>query len=204
MDILAVLAILVLLLAISFGSFVRSCFVRGRLHGMQESATEMMRGFGSHIEAEGELPASVARALEILKTRAKGVSHARQMERRRADLWVFGDAIGSSCWSKGYRAGKQTMAPREDRILVELPASELLQLAWLAHLGFQHMMPNYRGFETYRFSGEEDARGGAKAIERLEVCVPAAHRATVDPVASSNARLALIDSWWSNRKVACG
>jgi hypothetical protein len=204
MDILAILAILVLLLAISFGSILRSCFVRGRLHGMQESAIQIMRGLSSQIEVGGVPPASVSKALEILRTRAKGVSHKRQMERRRADLWVFGDAIGSACWRKGYEAGKLTLAPREDRILVELPANELLQLIWLAHLGFQHMMPNYRGFETHRFSGEEDAREGAKAIERLEVYVPAVQRAAVDPVAPSNARLALIDNWWPTRKVACG
>jgi hypothetical protein len=43
---------------------------------------------------------------------------------------------------------------------VDLSVNELLQLSWLAHLGFQHMMPNYRGFEVYRFSGEEDAAEG--------------------------------------------
>ena len=201
MEILTVLTILLLLLMISLGSFLRSCFVRGRLRGMQEAAAEIIRGLNSHVEVEGELTAGVSKALETLKTAAAGVSHHKQIERRYAHLWVFGDAIGKSCWSKGYRTGKLTMAPRDDKVLVELSVNELRQLAWLAHLGFQHMMPNYRGFEIHRFSGEEDALDGAKAVERLEVSVPAMHRTADDPIALSNARLGLINNWWSERKL---
>jgi len=108
--------------------------------------------------------------------------------------------IGSACRSRGYLSGKQAMAPRDGKLLVELSLDELLRLNWLAHLGFQHMMPNYRGFETHRFSGEDDARGGAKAVERLEVSIPGMHR-PADPIALSNGRLALIENWWSERKL---
>jgi hypothetical protein len=38
---------------------------------------------------------------------------------------------------QGYLSAKQAMASRDGKILVELSASELLQLNWLAHLGFQ-------------------------------------------------------------------
>jgi hypothetical protein len=93
------------------------------------------------------------------------------------------------------------MAPRDGKIHVELSVDELHQLTWLAHLGFQHMMPNYRGFETHRFSGEDDARNGAKAIERLEVTI-LTMQGPVDPVALANSRLTLIESWWSERKLA--
>ncbi len=93
------------------------------------------------------------------------------------------------------------MAPRDGKIYAELSINELLQLIWLAHLGFQHMMPNYRGIESQRFSGEDEARDGAKAIERLELLVAARH-GQVDPVALSNGRLALIENWWSERKIA--
>jgi hypothetical protein len=201
MEILIVLAVFQLLLLISFGSLLRSYFIRGRHRGMQEAAAEIIRGVNSHFEVEGQLPAGVLKALKTLKTAPGHVSHHKQLDLRYAQLWIFGDAIGSACRGRGYLSGKQTMAPREGKILVELSPNELLQLNWLAHLGFQHMMPNYRGFETHRFSGEDDARDGDKAVERLEVSIPAMHR-PVDPIALSNGRLALIENWWSERTFA--
>jgi hypothetical protein len=201
MAILIVVAFLLFMLAISLGSLMRSCFVRGRHRGMQEAAAELIRGVSSHFEIEGQIPAGVSKALEKLRGSVGHVSHHRQLDLRHAQLWIFGDAIGSACWHKGYRSGKLSMAPREGKILVELSKIELLQLTWLSHLGFQHMMPNYRSFETHRFSGEDDARDGAKAIERLEVFVPLM-LGPVDPVALSNNRLTLIENWWSERKFA--
>jgi hypothetical protein len=201
MEILVVLALLLLLLATSLGSLMGSCFIRGRHRGMQEAAAEIIRGVNSHLDAGGQLPAGVLKALEKLQSSAGHVSHRRRLDLRHAQLWIFGDALGSACWNKGYRSGKRSMAPRDGKIHVELSANELLQLAWLAHLGFQHMMPNYRGFEIHRFDGEDDARNGAKAIERLEVAVPARH-GPIDPVALSNSRLGLIENWWSERKLA--
>lgn len=201
MEILTVIALLLLLLVISSGRLMRSYFVRGRRRGMQEAATEIIRGVNSHFEAGGQLPAGVAKALEKLQSPAGHVSHRRQRDQGHAQLWVFGDALGSACWSKGNRSGKLSMAPREGKIRVELSPEELQQLTWLAHLGFQYMMPNYRGFETHRFSGEADARDAARAVERLEVSVPVTHR-PVDPIALSNGRVALIDHWWSERKLA--
>ena len=176
MEILTVLGMLLLLLVISVGSLLRYWFIRGRLRGMQEAAAETIRGIHSHFEVEGQLPPGVSKTLEKLKTAAGSLSHHKQLELRHAQLWMFGDAIGSACWGKGYRAGKLAMAPRDGRLLVELSPNQLLQLNRLAHVGFQHMMPNYRGFETHRFSGEDDARNGARAVERLEVSIPAMHR----------------------------
>jgi len=200
MEILIVITLLLLLLAISLGSMMRSTFIRGRHRGMQEAAAEIIRGVNSHF-ADGQLPAGVSKALEKVRSSTGNVSHSRQLDLRHAQLWVFGDAIGNACRSKGYRSGKLSMAPRDGKIHVELSSNELLQLTWLAHLGFQHMMPNYRGFETHRFSGEYDARDSAKAIERLEVSMSAVH-GPADPVALSNSRLALIENWWPERKFA--
>jgi hypothetical protein len=200
-EILIVIALLWLLLAISSASLMRSYFVRGRHRGMQEAAAEIIRGVNSHFEVAGQLPAGVSKALDKLKSPALHVSHRRQLDRGHAQLWVFGDALGSACWSKGNRLGKLSMAPREGKIHVEFSPDELQQLTWLAHLGFQNMMPNYRGFESHRFSGEDDARNAARAVERLEVSVPVTLR-PVDPIALSNGRLALIEKWWSEPKFA--
>jgi hypothetical protein len=201
MEILVVLTSLTLLLAVSFGSLSRSFFIRGRHRGIQEAAAEIVRGVNSHFEVVGQMPAGVSKAIERLNSSAGHVSPRRQFDLRYAQLWTFGDALGSACWNRGYRLGKQSMAPRDGKIRVELSVDELLQLAWLAHLGFQHMMPNHRGFEIYRFTGEDDARSGTRAIERLEVSIPA-KQGPADPIALSNGRIALIENWWSERKLA--
>src|SRR3984957_16461709 len=197
MEILAVLAVLQLLLLISAGSMLRSYFVRGRHRGMQEAATEIIRGVNSHFDVvEGQLPPSVSKALEILNAAPGNASHRKQLDHRRAQLWIFGDAVGSACRSKGYRPGKQTMGPREGRMFIELSLDELLELNWLAHLGFQHMMPNYRGFEIHRFSGEEDAWEGAKAVAKIEAVIPAKERPFSDLSVQVQGRQKLIRDWW--------
>jgi hypothetical protein len=89
-----------------------------------------------------------------------------------AQLWILGDAIGEACWLKGHASGIRRKAPAEGKIRVDLPINELLQLSWLAHLGFQHMMPNYRGFEICRFSSEADAQEGAPAVGKIEGVIP--------------------------------
>jgi hypothetical protein len=201
MDVLLLVTALLVLFVLSTGSMLRSCFIRGRHRGMQEAAGEIIRGIESHFEANNGLPAEVAKAIEALHAPLGDFSHSKQLNLRHARLWVFGDAIGRACWRGGYRAGKLAKSAREGRILVELEPSQLLQLTWLAHLGFQHMMPNYRGFETHRFDGEDDARDGTRAIERLEASIPASCR-PADPIALSNSRLALIEKWWNERKLA--
>ena len=201
MEILVVLVFLSLLLSISTAALSTSFFMRGRHRGMQEAAAEIIRGVNSHFEVAGRMPMDVSNALKKLGSSVGHVSSRRQLKVRHAQLWIFGDALGNACWKRGYRLGKLSMAPRDGNTYVELSANELLQLAWLAHLGFQHMMPNYRGFESYRFSGEEDARNSARAIERLEASI-AARQGPVDAIALSNGRLALIENWWSERKLA--
>jgi hypothetical protein len=71
-----------------------------------------------------------------------------------------------------------------------------LQLSWLAHLGFQHMMPNYRGLEIHRFSGEEDACEGAKAVAKIEANIPAKERPFSDLSVQVKNRQKLICDWW--------
>jgi hypothetical protein len=111
-------------------------------------------------------------------------------------LWRLGDAIGEACWLKGHAAGIRRKAPAEGKIRVDLSLTELLQLSWLSHLGFQHMMPNYRGFEIHRFSGEEDAQEGAKAVGRIEAAVPATDRPFADLSDQFKNRQKLICDWW--------
>jgi hypothetical protein len=153
----------------------------------------------SHYElAGGTVPERVAKAVEGIKAvsikprkRSKGSTDPYH-----AQLWIFGDALGEACWLNGHAAGIRRKAPAEGRIRVDFSLNELLQLSWLAHLGFQNMMPNYRGFEIHRFSGEEDALEGAIAVGRIESAIPANKRPFDELSVQLKSRQKLIRDWW--------
>jgi hypothetical protein len=198
-DILLILGGLVGALIVAGWSCAKSYFEKGRLRGVEEAACEMSRGICLHYELEGQvIPERVAKAVIALKAVAAKVRKKSNgsTDLYHAQLWIVGDAIGEACWLKGHAAGIRREAPAEGKIRVDLSLSELLQLSWLAHLGFQHMMPNYRGFEIHRFSDEEDARDGAKAVGRIECAIPAKEQPFADLSAQINSRQKLISDWW--------
>jgi hypothetical protein len=198
-DILLVLGGLEVALIVAGWSCAKSYFEKGRLRGVEEATCEISRGISSHYELEGQgIPERVAKAVKGLeavaaKPRKKSTGSTDPYH---AQLWILGDAIGEACWLKGHAAGIKRKAPAEGKIRVDLSLTELLQLSWLAHLGFQHMMPNYRGFEIHRFSGEEDARDGAKAVGKIENVIPVKDRPFTDLSAQINSRQKLICDWW--------
>jgi hypothetical protein len=118
-----------------------------------------------------------------------------------AQLWVVGDAIGQACWLKGHASGIRRKAPAKGQIRVDLSLNELLQLSWLAHLGFQHMMPNFRGFEIHRFSGQDDAQEGARAVGKIESVIPANKLPFADFSVQLKDRQRLISDWWQTTPV---
>jgi hypothetical protein len=194
MDILAVIIGLLFLLLASAWSSAKSYFARGRLAGMEEATREIIRGIGSHYELAGQAPPDhVAKAVEAVRTFARGASYEKSIYRYQARLWIFGDAVGGACWRKGYDTCKLQMTPpRSDKIRVELSMSELQHLTSLAHLGFKKMMPNDRGIEMLRFGDEQHALEVTRAVERLEWAIPEQHR----PSEASANRQALIRNWW--------
>ena len=200
MDILLMLGGLVVALMAAAWSSARSYFESGRRQGIEEAMREMARGVSSHCQLEGgALPPAVKKAMAAVRAtpaRRRVRAKAKATDPSHVELWILGDAIGEACWIRGHGAGVRRKAPAEGRIRVDLSVTELLQLGWLAHLGFQHMMPNYRGFESYRFSGEDDARDAARAISRIEAAIPAKDRPVADPSANYGRRLALIGEWW--------
>jgi len=160
---------------------------------MEEATREIIRGVGSHYIPVGEAPPEqVTKAIDAIRSFARGVSDENSIPRLQARLWIFGDAVGAACWRKGYEARKLQMTPAADKIRIDLSFGELLHLTSLAHLGFRRMMPNDRGIEMQRFDGEDHALAGAFALERLEQAVPEQHRPFEHPVN----RQALIRHWW--------
>jgi hypothetical protein len=198
-DILSILVALIFLLLTAAWSSARSYFAKGRLAGMEEATREIIRGVNSHYELAGQsTPEPVAKAVEAVNTFARSASYEKSIYRYQARLWIFGDAIGTACWRKGYDTCKLEMTPRDDKIHVALSMNELLHLTALAHLGFKKMMPNDRSIEILRFSGEEHALEGAHAVGRLEWAIPEPHR----PSGHSASRQALIRHWWPLQKIA--
>jgi hypothetical protein len=198
-DILVVIGGLFAALVFAGWSSARSYFDRGRLRGAEEATREILRGLGSHFELEGQtIPESIDKALKAVNTAA--LKHKKagkgQTNPYHAQLWILGDAIGEACWLKGHAGGIRRKAPAEGNIRVDLSITELLQLSWLAHLGFQNMMPNYRGFEIHRFSGEVDAQEGSKAVSRIESAIPTKQRPFADLSVQIKSRQKLICDWW--------
>jgi hypothetical protein len=201
MVILVIIIALLTLLFASTWSSARSYFAKGRLAGMEEATREIIRGINSHYEEAGQAPPDhVMKAVDAVKTFASGASYEKSILRYHARLWIFGDAVGAACWRKGYDACRLQMTPRVDKIRVELSMGELLHLTSLAHLGFKKMMPNDRGIEMHRFGGEDDAREGTRAIDRLELAIPVKQSPFDDPLAQSANRQELIENWWSTER----
>ena len=197
MDLLIVVGALFTLLVGVGWSCARSYYEKGRLRGMQDAAREIIRGVSSHCDLEGSsVPDSVTKAVAALKTISRRNMIPTTNDPYEARFWVFGDAIGDACWRKGHASGLKKREPAVVNLRIDLSANDLLHLSWLAHLGFQHMMPNFRGFELHRFSGADEAEEGSKAIGRLEAVIPTAQRPFDDLTTQLNSRQKLIRGWW--------
>jgi hypothetical protein len=199
MDILAVVALLLILFFAASWSSARSYFAKGRLAGMEEAMGEVIRGVRAHYENAGQAPEAVTQAIEAITSFVHGPSAEKDILRYHARLWTFGDATGGACWRKGFESCRHEMSPHPDRIRIDLRSDDLVHLASLAHLGFKKMMPNDRGIEMLRFAGEDQAVAVARAIERLEHAIPAPRR----PSDLASTRRSMIAHWWpAERKSA--
>ena len=199
MEILLIIGGLLIILVVASWARANSYFEMGRLRGMEEATHEIIRGLGSHYQLQNQTdPERVAKAFEGIKAVPKKRRKKRKGETDpyHAQLWIFGDAIGEACWIKGHAAGVRRKAPAEGKFRVDLSLNELLQLSSLAHLGFQNMMPNYRGFEVHRFSGGEDAHEAAMAVSKIESVIPVEARPFAELSVQLTARLKLIHDWW--------
>jgi hypothetical protein len=160
-------------------------------------AEEIVKGAQPSLgTAERDVPKSVAKVLSVLKRSVAGKTAPLD-----ATLWELGNSIGEASRQKGYRDGLAEGAKPDDKIRIEISLSELLQMSWLAHLGFQHMMPNYRGIEVHRFSGEDDAREAARSVGILECALPKGERPFADIKTQLLTREKMIGDWWVSKNV---
>ena len=198
-DILLVLCGLLVALVVAGWSCARSYFEKGRLRGGEEATREILGGMSLHYELEGRtVPENVAKALKAVNAASRNHRKRRSSspDPYHVHLSNLGYAVGEAIWLKGHGAGVRRKAPAQGKIRLDLSLNELLQLSWLAHHGFQHMMPNYRSFEVFRFSGAEEAEEGAKAVSKIECAVPAKDRPFADLTVQFKKRQKLIRDWW--------
>ena len=190
--VLAFIVISLVLFVASVYSSVKSVVERRIPRQLEFLSDELIRGAQPHLGTpENAIPSSVAqnsRTLKRMLSRPAAMMHPA--------VWDLGHAIGEECWRNGYLEGLKASAQPAGKIRLELSAEELLQMSWLAHLGFQHMMPNYRGFEVYRFNGETDARAGARAVALLECALPKSQRPFADITSQLQSRDKMIADWW--------
>jgi type II secretory pathway pseudopilin PulG len=190
---LVILLSLLSLLAAAMWSCARSYFDRGRRRGLADAAREIIHGAQAQLGSrQGAVPGTV------LKTTAKLTrTIANPNLPCEPALWEFGHALADACWQNGYGEGVHVGAIPDDKIRIEVSLQELLQMSWLAHLGFQHMMPNYRGFELHRFNGADDALEGARSVAILECALPRSERPFEDIHGQIANREQLISDWWT-------
>ena len=173
-------------------SSVRSVIERRIPRKLAYLSDELIRGAQSQLATrDGPVPSSVTQMNKSFKQ-----ALSRPATAQHPALWELGNAIGEACWQNGYAEGLKVGATPPGRIRIELTVEELLQMSWLSHLGFQYMMPNYRGFDLYRFNGAEDAKAGARAVALLECALPRSQRPFADITQQLQARDKMISDWW--------
>jgi hypothetical protein len=190
--ILTVSVVLLVTLLAAGWSCAKSYFERGRRRGLELAADEILRGAQSHLGSkDAAVPKSVQKALAMHKRTIASPNVPCEPA-----LWEFGNAVGDACWRNGHGEGVKVGARPDDMIRLDISLAELLQMSWLAHLGFQHMMPNYRGFEVHRFSGADDASEGARSVAILECALPRSERPFADLRTQITGREKMIADWW--------
>lgn len=171
---------------------IRSVVERSMPKRLEFIADEIVRGAQNHLgTSTAALPISV-----VEKCRDAKAVLALEKYAQYPALWDLGNAISEECWRNGFLEGRKLGEVPRGKIRLDLTVEELLQMSWLANLGFQHMMPNYRGFEIFRFSGEEDAKANARAVSILECAVPKGKRPFADLTNQMRARDKMISDWW--------
>jgi hypothetical protein len=188
----AIIVILFILFMASVYSTVKFHVERKLPQHLAKIADEILRGAQPSLgTAQCAFPKSVTKASRELKA-------ALAAQRIAPDplLWELGNAIGEACQQNGYREGVKLGAIPDDKIRIDISLADLLQMSWLAHIGFQHMMPNYRGIEIHRFRDEDDAREAARSVALLECAIPRADRPFADVKSQMLARDEMISGWW--------
>jgi hypothetical protein len=187
----------------------RAVFARGRLSGLKEATDEIMRGVAYHYQHNKQGSEPVLKALNDMKTRLAKRRPARTTrDAASAGLRELGGAISDVVFRKGFEAGQSAEArfeaPIDGKIRVDLSISELMQIRWLAHFGFEHTMWNTwdpegakpRPHADVVFKAKPDAQRATEAIDTLERRIPKERKDSGQPYALAINRQQMIRERW--------
>ena len=187
----------------------RTVFARGRLSGLKEASDELIRGVAYHYQHDKQASEPVLKALNEIKARLAKKQPARMTrDAVSAGLCELGRAIGDVAFRKGFEAGQEAQArfeaPIIGKIRVDLSISELMQIRWLAHFGFEHTMWNTwdpegtkpRSHTHIVFNDRLDAQTATEAIDTLESRIPKGQRDSDEPYALALNRQQMIRERW--------
>lgn len=168
---------------------------RGRLQGIREASDRMIRGVSRHYEVVGQpIPENVAKAVDTMRERVDALTEwKKKNETYLPYLYTLSDEMGKACVASGIEIGGNRADPRDGETRVDLTAREIVNLSFLAHLGFERMIIGYAGMSgDISFNDEADAERATEAIRKLERNRPKEMRDESDPYAMAFNRQAMI------------
>jgi hypothetical protein len=190
----------------------RAVFTRGRFSGIKEAVDEIMRGAAYHYQSDNPTSEPILRALNDMKARLSKKRFARiRGDAVSAGLSEIGRAMGDVVFGKGFEAGRDAQArleaPIKGKVRVDLSISELMQIRWLAHFGFEHTMWNtwdpegtkLRPHTEIVFKSRTDAQRATEAIDLLEQRIPKESRDSRAPYALALNRQQMIRERWHSQ-----
>jgi hypothetical protein len=190
----------------------RAVFTRGRLSGIREAVDELMRGAADHYQNDNQTSEPIRNALNDIKARlSKKRTTPITGDTVGAGLSELGRAMGEVVFGKGFEAGRDAQArleaPINGKVRVDLSVSELMQIRWLAHFGFEHTMWNTwdpegakpRPHADVVFKNRTDAQRATEAIDLLEHRIPKERRDSGEPYALALNRQQMIRERWRSQ-----
>jgi hypothetical protein len=179
-------------------AFLSRTYQRGRLQGMREATEQISRMASFHYECDGEdLPEGVTKALASVARALK------QKPKERCDFYLnaigmLGDAMGAAASSRGFDGGQRRSDPRDGEQRIDMPYENWRIIRFLAHIGFQHRMPNFTDIFPFHFRTQDEAEGAEAAIEKLEFAIN--HSKSDPEYSDSLARNMLIWNQWPSKE----
>jgi hypothetical protein len=187
----------------------RAVFTRGRLSGIREAVDELMRGAAYHYQNDNQTSERILNALNDIKARLSKKRPTRIAgDAVSTGLSELGRAMGDVVFGKGFEAGRNAQArleaPINGKVRIDLSVSELMQIRWLAHFGFEHTMWNTwdpegakpRPHADVVFKNRTDAQRATEAIDLLEHRIPKDRRDSGGPYALALNRQQMIRERW--------
>jgi hypothetical protein len=187
----------------------RAVFARGRLSGIKEAVDELMHGAAYHYQNDNQTSEPILKALNDVKGQlSKRRSTAMRGDAVSTGLSKLGRAMGDVAFGKGFDAGRGAQArleaPIHGKVRVDLSISELMQIRWLAHFGFEHTMWNTwdpggtkpRPHTDVVFKNKADAQRATETIDLLEHRIPKERRDSGKPYALALNRQQMIRERW--------